>query len=286
MKKAIPLLVVACHLFFLLFLTKAIHIKEKKKKEEKIAIHFVDEMREEVAIEEKVFSPPVAIEPTALLSPPIEEEKNEAPEPKEEAPPTPPPPPPPPEPKKVQTPKKKPSPEKPKPKPVTKEISKPKAKPVAKSMAKAKPKPKKPVASPSKKESLDEKKLASLMQESLNLLEKTGGSKKSGKIASKKIGDLGVEGLKSETPQVRSYESEIALYLKKKLKLLEPGSVKIKLKLSSNGKVESLTILSAESEKNRELVETKVKSISFPPFDSRMDGEKSHTFHVILKSDV
>lgn len=194
-----------------------------------------------------------------------------------------------PEPVAIQSPPPQPSP---KPKPVIKKA--PAKKPIAKKTLAKKPaakkvgekkatKPKKP--STAKKTTDVESKIASLMKESLDHLGTTGKSAPSKTVVpQKKIGSLLSENVSSETS--RTYEEEVALYLKHRLQLPEYGEVKIKLTLSANGKVTSVKILSASSAKNRTLVETKVPKITFPPFDARLEGEKTHTFSVTLKSNA
>lgn len=129
-------------------------------------------------------------------------------------------------------------------------------------------------------------KLRALMEESLASLEKTPKAKggKTTCAPTKKLPTLASESIKGSSLQ-SSYEEQLTCYLKRRLSLPDAGNVKLRLTLTSEGAVASLTILSSSSAKNRSLVEEKLPKISFPPLADRFEGEKTHTFSITLKSD-
>jgi outer membrane biosynthesis protein TonB len=310
MKKYSLALVIFFHALFLTLLAFFKPQLNDKKVPQKIVVTTFSEgsslaaIFDEIEAEEIIFEPtpePIS-EPVAAIVEPQEEEIVEKEIPQEiekvveevvqEAPP-----PPKKEPKAKQKPvveKLKPkSKPKPKVKPTAKKTKQPEKekKPVKKAVAKASkatPKKTSPKKTTTKKEPSNEK-LVSQMKEALAQLEKgVGGSsskgksgKGSGKVA--KIGQLQTE-TASEDVAIFTYEEELAIYLKSKLKLPEPGEVKIKLTLSSDGKVLALSTIQSGSEKNRSHVEERVPKIKFPSFDERLEGETKHTFSVVLRT--
>jgi colicin import membrane protein len=305
-------IVCALHVVFLFLLSESMPKKEKKNQPVKVTVHELQLneksplLKESLAAQPPPPPPPAAPQAEAAAveeeSEAVAEREKSAPEPvheeapqvlaKTEAPkPTPKP--------VVKVESKKPATVTPKKKetkpktqaPVAKKTDK---KTVAKKAPAKKTTAKKPNPSPppAKKNNELESKLAGMLKESLNSLEKGGkvggvkGGVAGGEVGGtgKKIGALLSEGLSSD--EGSTYAQEIALYLKHRLQLPEYGEVKIKLTLNANGKVSSVKITSSNSDKNRELVEKKVPTITFPPFDARLDGEKSHTFSVTLKSNA
>lgn len=315
MKKHVVLLFVLLgHALFLLSLTLLAPATMKEKAKTKIVVHtFASALAPKVIAEAKSAMEEIEEEERAVA---IEEAVAEA-EPEPEVVENMPEPEPEPEPEPVPEPEPEPLPApKPKPKPNPKPKPTPKPKPAAKAPAPKKkenvPKPKPQKTKPQKTKLPDSKspdskskvakktspsasapkkvpneKLASLMKESLAKLDGIKGSGSAAATPSKKgsaIGVLGSEGLTSGEEAKLKYEEELAIYLKHRLQLPDMGDVKIRLTLSDVGKVLTVSIISSSSEKNRELVEKKVPSITFPPFDERMKGEKKHTFSVTLKT--
>lgn len=172
----------------------------------------------------------------------------------------------------------------------------PKAKPtVAKSVEKPKsPSKSKEIATkknPTKPSQAQKEKMLSMMKESLALMDKTTGSslgtskgKKGGGTSATafgKIDSLASEHL-SSADGAATYQEELIAYLKHLLQLPEIGEVRLRLTLTDTGNVSKLVVLEASSDKNRNYVEKKIPTLSFPPFGSRLKGEKSHTFPVTL----
>jgi hypothetical protein len=136
-----------------------------------------------------------------------------------------------------------------------------------------------PSAEPVTKESTHQKKLVSLMQQSLAALSETETAPM--KASLKTIGKLASDELFFET----KYEEELILYLESWLTLPEKGEVKLKLTLKRDGSVEKIAILKATSERNSAYIESKLISLSFPRFDAHFKGENAHTFTITLKSE-
>lgn len=138
--------------------------------------------------------------------------------------------------------------------------------------------------------------MLSMMKKSLEHIENAsknvGGTSKKSKGTSsgsnsssfKGIESLGSEHL-SMAEVIATYQEELVIYLKHLLELPEMGEVKLRLTLTKNGKVASLNILSCSSTKNRSYAETKIPTLSFPPFGERLKGESQHTFSVTLKGE-
>lgn len=309
--------VILTHALFLVALAILKPMNPLPQKKAKIVVKTIDlhpQKIEPLAVMQEIDDQEVAIlepdpapiepEPAATLKP--AEEVNE-PEVAEESPPPPPPPPPKekpkpvppkPAPKPVAKPKTPPKPA-PKPPPPPKPVAKPKppAPPVVKKKTPTPPKkteaplakkaPSKP--SPNKEKSARDEKLLAMMKEGIAKLDGTKkttaalASTPSGKAAT--IGKLESEGMKVDGVRKLSYEDELAIWLKHRLELPDVGDVKLKLTLTSVGKVVALTSVTSSSEKNKAHVEKRVTSLTFPPFDERMNGESSHTFSIVLKSD-
>lgn len=89
-----------------------------------------------------------------------------------------------------------------------------------------------------------------------------------------------------ESTGCSSYEGELIRALKRELILPEYGAVKIKLTVARRGTISKVQIISAESEKNKNVVEKMVKNIHLPSFGANFSGEGEHTFVIVLKNDT
>lgn len=90
----------------------------------------------------------------------------------------------------------------------------------------------------------------------------------------------------SFSPQERSYYDELISRLKLHLRLPEYGEVKVKLTLSSLGKVIKVSVTSSKNRKNKDYVEKTVPKISFPQFGTNFQKSKEHTFSIRLTNEV
>ncbi len=183
----------------------------------------------------------------------------------------------------------------PKDTPHPKKISQPEKTPIRKSQT--------PIRS--KKEVQEEERNRALIADALSSLEKIdslSSQKKSIQTsnnqtltkAPKRIGKLSSESLiafKDETSalystQEKSYVDELVYRLKRTLTLPEYGDVKIKITVSSQGKVVKVEIISTKSKKNREYLEKMLSSLTLPPFGGNFLGEKEHIFLFNLSNDL
>lgn len=87
------------------------------------------------------------------------------------------------------------------------------------------------------------------------------------------------------TAKEASYRDEVGVRLKLALKFPDYGSVKIKLTLNRAGKVASVSVVSSESDKNKQYIEKTVPTLIFPAFGTRFEGASQYTFSVSLNSD-
>lgn len=74
------------------------------------------------------------------------------------------------------------------------------------------------------------------------------------------------------------YPSSLIYCLQNNLQLPDIGEVKIQLTLFSNGKVEKMTVLSAESETNKKRLEETLMNLQFPSFPKEKRGLQKQTF--------
>ncbi len=81
-----------------------------------------------------------------------------------------------------------------------------------------------------------------------------------------------------EAPLPDDYPSSLIYCLQNNLQLPDIGEVKIQLTLFSNGKVEKMTILSAESETNKKRLEDTLMNLQFPSFPKEKRGLQKQTF--------
>lgn len=82
------------------------------------------------------------------------------------------------------------------------------------------------------------------------------------------------------------YRDEVALRLKKGLRLPDYGSVTIKLTLDRLGKVLKLETTKSESAKNKAYVEQALPTLIFSPFGQHFPGSSQHTFLITLHNDI
>lgn len=107
-----------------------------------------------------------------------------------------------------------------------------------------------------------------------------------GTLASETIQTVSCEGAEECSPAESRYIAELIRRLKLSLKLPEYGEVRLKLIIARSGAVTSLTILNSSSSLNKKSVEQKLKNLSFPAFGNSFQGEKSHTFTLILSNEA
>ncbi len=81
-----------------------------------------------------------------------------------------------------------------------------------------------------------------------------------------------------EAPLPDDYPSSLIYCLQNNLQLPDIGEVKIQLTLFSNGKVEKMTVLSAESETNKKRLEETLMSLQFPSFPKEKRALQKQTF--------
>jgi outer membrane biosynthesis protein TonB len=84
----------------------------------------------------------------------------------------------------------------------------------------------------------------------------------------------------------RTYYDELIHRLKLALRLPDHGSVKVKLTLSSDGKVVRVSIVSSKSSKNKSYIEKTLPTLSFPKFGSNFSGQKEQTFRLNLCNEL
>ncbi len=82
-----------------------------------------------------------------------------------------------------------------------------------------------------------------------------------------------------------SYRDEVAQRLKLNLRLPDHGSVKVKLTLDRSGKVAQVTIVTSESQKNKQYIEKTLPTLFFPNFGNQFEGASQYTFLVTLNND-
>jgi hypothetical protein len=81
------------------------------------------------------------------------------------------------------------------------------------------------------------------------------------------------------------YRDILIQYLKDTLHLPGYGTVKIKLSLEHQGRVENVAIASSDSEVNRLYLEKILQELDFPPFTGDLSGKNSYTFSLTFCSD-
>lgn len=83
----------------------------------------------------------------------------------------------------------------------------------------------------------------------------------------------------------KSYQDDLAIYLRHHLLLPEHGDIKVDLTLDRKGKVMDVKILKSKSERNKKYIEKTLSDLSFPSFGENFKNEKQHTFTLTLKSE-
>jgi colicin import membrane protein len=86
------------------------------------------------------------------------------------------------------------------------------------------------------------------------------------------------------SPSLSTYHNDIVDRLRSTLHLPEYGQVKIKLYLDITGKVQNMSVIASESERNRLYLEKALPSISFPSFDNSENKEIS--FVIVLRNEM
>lgn len=109
------------------------------------------------------------------------------------------------------------------------------------------------------------------------------------KIESLQIDSVRIEevGMSSSwgTAEIK-YRDQIAHQLKKSLKLQEKGAIKIKLTISSQGKILRQEIVNSESKKNLDYIQQMLPHLKFPAFDPHLfDGASTYTIFITLDNE-
>lgn len=86
--------------------------------------------------------------------------------------------------------------------------------------------------------------------------------------------------------QERSYHQELISRLKLQLKLPDYGEVKVKLTLERSGHVAKVSVIAAESSKNRAYIEKKLPDMNYPSFGSNFPEHSQYTFVLVLSNDL
>lgn len=152
---------------------------------------------------------------------------------------------------------------------------------------KPKEKPKPPKVDDKKKKLLQkaQEALAKIDQRDEKITAKSTHTKK----VPKQIDNLSFVGVKSsekiESSSQSSYRSELATHLRAQLQLPEMGNVEVKLIVTREGKVESVLIVSSESDLNADYITKTLPSLSLPPFGNTFSSSKTHAFHITLTNE-
>ncbi|MBS0627376.1 MAG: hypothetical protein JSS09_04120, partial [Verrucomicrobia bacterium] len=109
-------------------------------------------------------------------------------------------------------------------------------------------------------------------------------SSKSAKEIQPKTGPI-FEDLSLPLVTEEDYTSSLVEYLQDQLRLPDNGEVKIELTLRKDGSVESIKVLSAQSEKNRKRLEEYLPKLLFPPFPKEEKEKKSKVFILTFCND-
>ncbi len=82
------------------------------------------------------------------------------------------------------------------------------------------------------------------------------------------------------------YASSLVCYLQEQLQLPDIGEVKIQITLFPNGTVEKMTVLSAESEKNKKRIQENLPNLQFPPFPKNARNLDKQTFILTFCNEI
>lgn len=146
---------------------------------------------------------------------------------------------------------------------------------------------KKPAAKPveKKKANAPAPKVQSLLQsieESLDKIDQPKVRKKTAQTANlpDKKKRLKIDDLDSSSAIGYSdnYQDQLIDLLQSGLDLPDYGDVKLKLTLKKDGTIMELTIIEAQSQKNRSYLEKNLKTVHFPVFSGGLAKENTHTF--------
>lgn len=83
-----------------------------------------------------------------------------------------------------------------------------------------------------------------------------------------------------------SYRDELALSLKRLLKLPERGKVRLKLTITNTGKILKIAITESESNLNKQTLEKVLPTLPLPDYGELFGGKGEHTFSITLTSDL
>ncbi len=175
-----------------------------------------------------------------------------------------------------------------------------------------KPAPKKPTQ-PAKKPSQKPKESAprydqKMVAEALSRLNKSKDASSSSTTASKatpskKMGSVGslnvdqgvssptfseespYDGYQESSPEAH-YIADMIRRLQLNVRLPEPGEVRVTLTLQRNGTVRIVKVVSGKTEKVKQAIAEKLRSIAFSSFGRSFSGEAEHTFRLRLSNDL
>jgi hypothetical protein len=82
----------------------------------------------------------------------------------------------------------------------------------------------------------------------------------------------------NETKGSSDYTDVLVSHLHQSLRLPDYGEVKIQLSLRQDGTVCRIIVLKAQSEKNKQYLESRLPQLKFPPFDGAYVNKKEYTF--------
>lgn len=170
-------------------------------------------------------------------------------------------------------------------------------------------KPSQPTKSPAKKPkeskpTYDQK----LIAEALKRLDKSRSNSSSSPAGSKttsskrvgSVGSLNVEsgvsspsfseespydGYQEASPEAH-YIADLIRRLQLNVRLPEPGEVRVKLTLNRSGVVTSVKVVSGKTEKVKQAIAEKLRSITFSSFGRSFSGETDHSFLLRLSNDL
>lgn len=146
---------------------------------------------------------------------------------------------------------------------------------------------KKPVVKPAEKKKVNAPapKVQSLLQsieESLDKIDQPKVRKKTAQTADLPVKKkrLKIDDLDSSSAIGYSdnYQDQLIDLLQSGLDLPDYGEVKLKLTLKKDGTIMELTIIEAQSQKNRSYLEKNLKTVHFPVFSGGLAKENTHTF--------
>lgn len=105
-----------------------------------------------------------------------------------------------------------------------------------------------------------------------------------GKIEALQIDAIAIGG-EVLTGTEATYRDELAMRLRRLMRLPEYGEVKLKLTLDRSGKVAKVAIISAQSALNRTYVESTLPTLKFTDFGKNFTGQNQFTFMINLTNE-